>query len=94
VDYLLITLAVFWIFRFLINLSNDYVEAAEWFWQLVLLGMAALALAPWDQSWVQWFSPLVIAGGVTVLRMIENLLIVKADEALTVVMRATARRPR
>lgn len=94
IAYLFITIAVFWIFRLLSMAANDHVEAAEWFWQLVLIAMSALALFPWNQTWVEWYSPFVIAGGVTILRMVENLLIVKADEALAAVMRATTRRPR
>jgi hypothetical protein len=90
VEYLLLPVALFWILKFL----GMWVEAPGWLWQLLILGGSTLALVPWDQPWLQWFSPFVIAGLVVLLQAAENLMIAKGDEAITAVMRATARRPR
>jgi hypothetical protein len=89
-DYLWIALSVFVIVRFL----QIWIEAPEWLWLLLVVGAASLSLLPWNQSWIHWYSPFAIAGIVIFAQRIENILIVKADEALTTVMRATARRPR
>jgi hypothetical protein len=88
--YLLIALALFWAFKFL----QHWIEAPDWLWLLFVARAAAMSLAPWDQT----------GYGGSPLRHRRHCgwdsswwrtpLIVKADEALTVVMRATARRPR
>lgn len=81
--YLLVALALFWLIRFLQN----WVDAPGWVWQLVQPILAMLALIPWNQDWLRWYTPLAISAIVTFLQFAENLLIAKADEALTAIMR-------
>ena len=82
-EYLFIALAVFW----LIRLIKTWVEAPSWFWQISTLIFAGLAVLPWADERMDWFAPFAIAGIVTFLQLIENVLIAKADELLTNIMR-------
>lgn len=89
-QYLILALAIFWI----IKMIQRIVETYDWVWPLVTIVISTLALAPWDQTWLTWYSPFTVAGVVTFLQVTENYLIIRADEALTAVMKATARRPK
>lgn len=89
-EYLILALAVFWI----VNLIQRVVETYEWVWPLVTCAVSTVALVPWNQSWLTWYTPFALAGLVMVLQTLENYLIVRSDEALTAVMKATARRPK
>ena len=75
-DYLFMALAVFTVVRFVQLL----VDGPAWLWQLVTVALSALVIIPWD---VEWYAFLAIAGVVSFLQMLENLLIAKADEALS-----------
>jgi hypothetical protein len=96
VAYLFITFAVFWILKFL-WLWIDVTDNAEWIRFVITPIVAALTLIPWNQGWIHWYSPFAIAAFVYFLQRLEDLLMVKADEALIAVMKARAsatRRPR
>jgi hypothetical protein len=82
-EYLFIALAVFTIVR----IVQVWVDAPAWFWSLAQLVGCVLATIPWSQEWMRWYSPFAIAGIITFLQMLENLLIAKSDEALSAIMR-------
>lgn len=82
-NYVIVALAVFW----LVRLLQTWVDAPSWLWQLVTPAAAALVLLPWSGGWEHWYSPLAVGGLVAFLQMGENLLIAKADESVSAIMR-------
>jgi hypothetical protein len=81
-EYLFMALTVFSVIRFI----QVFVNAPSWLWQLATLALSAMVLLPWH-SGGQWFMPLAVAGMVTFLQFLENILIAKSDEALNAIMR-------
>jgi hypothetical protein len=79
--YLFAALAIFWAIR----LVQTWVDAPSWVWLLVQPALATILLLPWEQE--KWYAPLVVAGIVSFMQMLENLLIAKSDEALSAIMR-------
>lgn len=80
--YLVASFASFWLTRLLQSL----IDAPSRLWVASLPGFACLFLLPWDEE-LGWYAPFVVAGVVSLLQLLENILIAKSDEALTSIMR-------
>jgi hypothetical protein len=81
-QYLFLALAVFSVIRFV----QMFFNAPSWLWQVASLTLSAMVLLPWN-SGTQWYLPFAVAGVVSFLQFLENILIAKADEALNAIMR-------
>ena len=81
--YLFMALAVFTVVRLL----HFVIDAPEWVWQLgIIAASAAIVLFPWQEG-EHWYMVLAVPGIVCFLQLLENLLIVKSDEALSTIQR-------
>lgn len=76
--YLIVALAVLWI----VKTVKLWVDAPAWVWQCALPVVALLVLLPWDSEQWEWYSPVAIAGIVSVLQGMENYLLVRTDEGI------------
>jgi len=63
-----------------VKLARLVLAAPEWLWMLIAVALAIVVTLPFDEG--EWWEFLAVAGMVEFLNLIENLLIVKADEAL------------
>lgn len=83
-DYIVAALAIFTV----ITLIKFQVDAPEWFWLLVALGVSlGIVLPTWDRLGWEWWSPLAITGMVSFLQRLDDLLLLKRDETLMSVSR-------
>jgi hypothetical protein len=88
VDCIVAALAIFTI----ITVVKFQVDAPEWFWMIISLGVAlGIVIPTWDEYGWAWWSPLAIAGIVLFLQRLDDLLLLKRDETLMTVSRRTNR---
>lgn len=74
-------LGVFW----LVGAAKAYLDAPEWLWLLLTLGLGIGSIALWEGIQV-WYAGFAVAGGTSLLQQVADILTVKSDALLKQVL--------
>lgn len=76
--YIIVALAVFWFVKML----KLWIDAPTWLWQSLTPLLAFLLMLPWSDPQWEWYSPFAVAGIVSLMQLVEDLISIKTDEGI------------
>jgi hypothetical protein len=81
-DVLLMALGVYWVLK----TAKLLLAAPDWVWVITTLIVSIAAVPLWGR-WPAWYLALPVAAGAGLVQAVDDLLLVKADEAIVAIRR-------